>query len=137
MRSWEQLFAKAENSGVYPMNEDAFPDVSKSAAHAGLALFNLNLAGVTGKTGFLAAAAKALHFPGYFGHNWDAFEDCLTDLSWLEAKGYVLLIKNLSEFSHKAPTEMLMARTILEDAATFWKEHGVRFFVALPEEGPK
>lgn len=25
-----------------------------------------------------------LHFPGYFGWNWDAFRNCLLDLSWLD-----------------------------------------------------
>lgn len=32
------------------------------------------------------------HFPDYFGYNWPAFDECLNDLSWLPADGYVLLI---------------------------------------------
>jgi hypothetical protein len=32
-----------------------------------------------------------LAFPAWFGHNWDALADCLTDLSWLPAAGYVLI----------------------------------------------
>ena len=27
--------------------------------------------------------SQALSFPDYFGHNWDAFNDCIDDLSWL------------------------------------------------------
>lgn len=33
----------------------------------------------TDKPSFLAAAARDLQFPEYFGANWDAFEECLRD----------------------------------------------------------
>lgn len=36
--------------------------------------------------------ARALRLSDYFGRNWDALEECLADLEWLPAKGYILLI---------------------------------------------
>ena len=86
MKNWEQLFAKAKNSGVFSLEDAACPEVRKAAAQAGLAVFHLNLAGVNEKVGFLSAAAKALQFPSHFGSNWDAFEDCLTDYPGLRPK---------------------------------------------------
>ncbi|MEV4002522.1 barstar family protein [Actinomadura sp. NPDC049753] len=32
------------------------------------------------RVAFFREAARALGFPDYFGHNWDAFLDCLRDL---------------------------------------------------------
>lgn len=32
------------------------------------------------KHAFLAAVGRALDFPDYYGDNWDALEECLTDL---------------------------------------------------------
>ena len=33
------------------------------------------------KTALLEFLKKALHFPDYFGGNWDALNDCLTDVA--------------------------------------------------------
>ncbi len=48
------------------------------------------------KRDLLRALASELKFPGYFGENWDALEECLADLSWLgEPPGVVLVHKYL------------------------------------------
>lgn len=41
----------------------------------------------------LDALAVGFSFPDYFGRNWDAAEECLRDLSWLAADGYVLVVR--------------------------------------------
>ncbi len=44
------------------------------------------------KAGLLHEWAAALQFPWYFRDNWDSFEECLNDLAWLPARGYVMFI---------------------------------------------
>lgn len=39
--------------------------------------------------------AKALRFPAYFGHNWDALIDCLGDVGrWLQTPSVIVLIEH-------------------------------------------
>ena len=45
------------------------------------------------KEKLLREIAAALRFPDWFGQNWDALEDCLTDLSWLDADACVLVFE--------------------------------------------
>ena len=45
-----------------------------------------------------SVVSRAMKFPAYFGNNWDALEECLRDMEWLPAKGYVLLLHGASEF---------------------------------------
>lgn len=48
--------------------------------------------GIRSKTKLLAILADKLRFPGYFGHNWDALEECLRDLSWLAGEQPIALV---------------------------------------------
>jgi RNAse (barnase) inhibitor barstar len=42
--------------------------------------------GITDKQDLLRHIAAELKFPDYFGFNWDALDECLADLSWLQAR---------------------------------------------------
>jgi RNAse (barnase) inhibitor barstar len=64
--------------------------------------------------------ARALEFPDYFGHNWDALEECLTDLEWLPAKGYILLVTDAAHLLPNDDTEYETFLEILRDAGEAW-----------------
>jgi len=43
-------------------------------------VFYLDGKKINSKQTFLKQAAEAMKFPAYFGANWDAFDECITDL---------------------------------------------------------
>ena len=57
------------------------------------------------KAGLLSEFARVLSFPDYFGHNWDALEECLADLDWLPASGYVVMIADAEQVLTKPDDE--------------------------------
>ncbi len=69
----------------------------------------------------IEAIAKALGFPGWFGGNWDALEDCLGDLSWREAP-HRLVLRNF-----RRSDELGILIDILASSAQFWAEQGESF----------
>jgi hypothetical protein len=70
--------------------------------------------------GLLTECARVLDFPDYFGHNWDALEECLIDLEWLPAKGYVLLITDAGGVLPDDEEEYETFLEILRDAGEAW-----------------
>ena len=61
-----------------------------------------------------------MEFPDYFGHNWDALEECLTDLEWLPAKGYIVLITDAAHVLSHDESEYETFLEILRDAGEAW-----------------
>jgi len=70
--------------------------------------------------GLFAEMAAALALPDYFGHNWDALEECLADLEWLPAKGYVLLFTNADQILADDDGEFVTLLEVLSDAGEAW-----------------
>ena len=66
--------------------------------------------------------ARALDFPDYFGHNWDALEECLADFEWLPAKGYILLIHDADAVLPEDEEEYETLLEILSDAGEAWSK---------------
>lgn len=89
------------------------------------------------KAALLQNIAKALDFPDWFGGNWDALEDCLTDLSWQNAPGYVVVFEDPQNGD-----ELGVLIDVLRSSAEYWAGRGKPFFavfidarraLALPE----
>jgi RNAse (barnase) inhibitor barstar len=113
-----------------------------AAGERGASAAQADLTGCVDKETLLTRVAEALEFPDWFGRNWDAFFDCLTDLSWLPASGHVLVLLNTAEMRRDAPEAFDTARSIMQEAAGIWAKRGQMFRVIIdvpttrPRPGP-
>jgi len=125
-----QRLSDASKSGVYRVSRtDEILDATQGSA---LQVSRIPLTGAADKQALMLRIAGALQFPGWFGANWDALEDCLTDLSWSEAHGHVLLIEGAAALARDEHGILL---DVLAAAAESWKERGRPFF-AVFLDGP-
>lgn len=131
------LLPQAEAAGVFNLPQDGAGPIHAAAKALSLSYVEVDLAGVEDKEGLLTVLAKALAFPPWFGHNWDALEDCLSDMSWREAEGYVLILRHADRLHSEAEGDFLTALRILADVSTTWAEAGLPFwtFVELTADG--
>jgi hypothetical protein len=68
----------------------------------------------------------ALQFPDWCGANWDALEDCLSDLSWLPASGYVLVFEDA-----KPGDDLGVLVDVLRSATEWWAGRGKPFLAVF------
>lgn len=64
--------------------------------------------------------AAALQFPCYFGNNWNAFDECMADLEWLPAEGYVVLILDGASVLRADSDDRNVFFRIMASAAQEW-----------------
>ena len=110
-----------------------------AAGERGYSCAQADLTGCGDRDAFFARVAEALEFPDWFGRNWDAFFDCLADLSWLPTGGHVLVLLNPGEMRQHAPEVLDTALSIVRDAAAVWVKRGevLRVFIDTPRPGGK
>jgi RNAse (barnase) inhibitor barstar len=121
------LLLDPARSGVYRLPETAA--WASQVTTTDFAFWRVDLAKVRSKSNLLAALAKALDFPDWFGHNWDALQDCLTDLSWRPAPGYVVVLENCEGLAASSPEAFETALEVLRHAARWWAGEQVPFWV--------
>ncbi|OHV31677.1 hypothetical protein CC117_25430 [Parafrankia colletiae] len=67
---------------------------------------------------------ERFEFPGYYGRNWDALYECLTDLSWTPAEAYIMDVAHSSRLLWRQRQSIGLLLDVLSSAGEAW---------ALPE----
>ncbi|CUW27156.1 MULTISPECIES: barstar family protein [Streptomyces] len=81
----------------------------------------LDLDGVTGKADLMDRVARALALPDWFGRNWDALADSLSDHTvWPEGaveQGLLIVVRGWRPYADARPEEWRTAEEVLAEAA--------------------
>ena len=120
------------SAGVYRYRGKATADsICQEVEQYNFRCFYLNGSTINDKTSFLNACGEAMSFPAYYGHNWDALDECITDLEWCPAQGYVLLYDHVERFAGDEPEQWSIALDILREATNYWHNANKPMYVLL------
>ena len=127
----DQLFESTEESGVYyllPAHQGSAVD---AAQKKGLLVLTVEIAARANKDQALKQLGAALHFPTWYGANFDALFDCLTDPAWQPARGHVILVNGLSELRATAPEDFATLIEVFQAAAETRRETASPFWILI------
>ena len=119
MATLAQRLRDASRSGVYRATRPA--DILQAASDT-----PLDVVRIEAQHDVLDAIARALDFPQWFGRNWDALEDCLSDLSWRGGRGELLLFE-----ASPRGEQLVPLIDVLRSSARFWAGQSHPFFAVF------
>ena len=115
-----QRLQDASRSGVYRVRRDA--ELLDAARGGGLPVKAVSLRGARTKEQLLERIAAALQLPHWFGNNWDALEDCLT-----EVRGHFLFY----DYDGIGADDLGVLVDVLASSAEYWAQRGETFFAVF------
>ncbi len=117
----------------YFSQEMSFQELTNLAQDYHFNLYYLEGEGINTKADFLTDCAKKMNFAEYFGHNWDAFEDGLTDLLLAKKNPTLIIYDHPENFATDQPQEWDNLINIWQSVIEFLQEHNISLWIVIQE----
>ncbi len=75
--------------------------------------------------------ATVIQFPEYFGHNWDALKDCLTELDGHEVDRYIITIDKLDRFIANDSSQWTDFLDVCKSVVEYWQDTETPVYILL------
>ncbi len=122
MSGLARLLAGQREPGVYHWTSAAAAtDVRHAVEHAGWRFVGLDTWAVGDKAEFMAACRRSFDFPDWFGSNFDALADALSDIRARapDSSGVVVLWQGWSPLAEEHPRTFHMALNVFQSRVEF------------------
>lgn len=121
-----QQLSSPESSVFYRSEVDVQPAaewVTNANSRLDIRYIMLDAERMRSTSGLFDEFSSQLQFPGFFGNNWNALSDCLRDLEWLPAAGWVLVVLNSTHLLSDAEKEQMeFFVRVIHQVADEWSE---------------
>lgn len=125
------LLKNADASGVYFLPAPRRPAIESVCSRLHFKTLTADIAEFSSAEKVLYQLGSALNFPIWYGANFDALFDCLTDPDWEPAKGHVLLISGISRLRTADPDDFATLIDVFHAAAEARREMQSPFWILI------
>ena len=122
---------KNATSGIYFLASARHASLESTANRQRFHYLTADISDQTDIDSVLRQLGKALQFPIWYGANFDALYDCLTDPDWLPAKGHLLLINGLSALRTADPDDFATLIEVLRAACESRRDMQSPFWILI------
>lgn len=134
MNDYPNLLVDSALAGVFEIPTDDLDTIIATATAHGQIVYRIDLRKAQHREELLTLIGAALDFPPWYGNNFDGLVDCLCDMGWQPAAGYVVIMQNCHNIATMAPSDFNMLLDIFADVADAWRDQDKPFwcFVDMP-----
>lgn len=132
-----QLLRDLDRANVYRADDDTARALFQAGPAAGFNVYRIDLSLARTTHELHRILGKALHFPDWYGANWDALADSLTDMSWNEADGYLVILQRTEILLNNDPEAYATLMALLKETVAAWREQNVAFWVLFVGDSPE
>lgn len=127
----DNLLENASSSGVFHLVATQQPTIEAAAHQADFCVLKADIVRPASTEDALLQLGSALDFPNWYGANFDALYDCLTDPDWQPAKGHVLFINGITRLRAAHPVDFVTLIDVLQAAAEDRRKTHVPFWILI------
>ena len=125
----EHLTSAADKFHIFDRSERR--KVEAAAKNLRCVIVDLDLSGVSSEKELLEYIASRLRFADYFGQNWNALLDMLSDMSWWESDRFLFIIEGAQSLFAEDPMTFQTFFEVLQSAAQRMRRTGGSMHVGL------
>ena len=127
----DNLLKNASASGVYYLSASRQSAIEAAASQARFCILAASISKAASTEEVLATLGAAFKFPTWYGTNFDALCDCLTDPDWQPANGHVLVINGLTNLRATHPDDFATLIAVLQAAAEIRRDAHSPFWILI------
>ena len=127
----EKLLKNADLAGVYHLPPLRRASFEAAAQKLHFPILTADISGHQNIESTLRKIGSALHFPIWFGANFDALFDCLVDPDWYPAKGHIVIFKGIDSLRSADPEDFTTLIEVIQAAAESRCAAGTPLWVLL------